>query len=102
MFTNDETTQLRIASNTCDVVMIFPDQSHSAPEVPLEMSNINVMILVTVNVTMIVVKSLFLKVLRCLLSVGLLVGEAAAWLSLLGQLGGEVKIMRMIMLKSTQ
>ena len=45
------------------------------------------------------VESLFLQVLRCLLSVGLLVGEAAAWLSLLGQLGGEVKIMRMIMLK---
>ena len=47
-------------------------------------------------------ESPFLQVLRCLLSVGLLVGEAAAWLSLLGQLGGEVKIMRMIMLKSTQ
>lgn len=29
------------------------------------------------------------EILRCLLSVGLLVGEAAAWLSLLGQLGGE-------------
>ena len=45
------------------------------------------------------VESPFLQVLRCLLSVGLLVGEAAAWLSLLGQLGGEVKIMRMVMLK---
>ena len=62
------------------------------------MSNINVMVMVTVKVTMLV-ESLFLQVLRCLLSVGLLVGEAAAWLSLLGQLGGEVKIMRMIMLK---
>ena len=56
------------------------------------------MVMVTVKVTMLV-ESLFLQVLRCLLSVGLLVGEAAAWLSLLGQLGGEVKIMRMIMLK---
>ena len=33
------------------------------------------------------------QILRCLLSVGLLVGEAAAWLSLLGQLGGEVLTM---------
>ena len=39
------------------------------------------------------------QILRCLLSVGLLVGEAAAWLSLLGQLGGEVVNM-VVMIKN--